>query len=80
LDPFAGGGAIPFEAMALGCEVWANDLNPVAVFLLQATLKYPQALANQTLPLPEILVNPDAAYLTDKSNVNLLPRWINLRI
>ena len=30
LDPFAGGGAIPLEAMRLGCEVTAVDLNPVA--------------------------------------------------
>ena len=30
LDPFAGGGAIPLEAMRLGCEVTAMDINPVA--------------------------------------------------
>ena len=30
LDMFAGGGAIPLEAMRLGCEVIANDYNPVA--------------------------------------------------
>ena len=30
LDPFAGGGAIPLEAMRLGCEVTAVDINPVA--------------------------------------------------
>jgi adenine-specific DNA methylase len=33
LDPFAGGGAIPLEAMRLGCEVVGNDLNPVAWFI-----------------------------------------------
>lgn len=52
LDPFAGGGAIPLEAMRLGCEVVANDLNPVAWFILKCTLEYPQRLASQTLPLP----------------------------
>jgi len=52
LDPFAGGGAIPLEAMRLGCEVEANDLNPVARFILKCTLEYPQRLAGQTLPLP----------------------------
>lgn len=36
LDPFAGGGALPLEAMRLGCEVTANDLNPVAWFILRA--------------------------------------------
>ena len=30
LDPFAGGGAIPLEAMRLGCEAVAADINPVA--------------------------------------------------
>ncbi len=29
-DAFAGGGSIPFEAARLGCDVFANDLNPVA--------------------------------------------------
>lgn len=42
LDPFAGGGAIPLEALRLGCETYAGDLNPVAVFILKATLEYPQ--------------------------------------
>src|SRR2546426_599776 len=52
LDPFAGGGAIPLEAMRLGCEVTAVDINPVAWFILKCTLEYPQRLANQTRPLP----------------------------
>src|SRR5579883_2332208 len=39
LDPFAGGGAIPFEAMRLGCDVTASDINPVAWFLLKCTLE-----------------------------------------
>ena len=53
LDPFAGGGAIPLEAMRLGCEVTAMDINPVAWFILKCTLEYPQRLAGQTRPLPE---------------------------
>jgi putative DNA methylase len=53
LDPFAGGGAIPLEAMRLGCEVTAVDINPVAWFLLKCTLEYPQKLAGQTRPLPK---------------------------
>lgn len=55
-DPFAGGGAIPLEAMRLGCEVTAADLNPVAWFLLKSTLEYPQKLAGQTRPLPEFIL------------------------
>ena len=53
LDPFAGGGAIPLEAMRLGCEVTAMDINPVAWFILKCTLEYPRKLADLTLPLPE---------------------------
>jgi adenine-specific DNA methylase len=52
LDPFAGGGAIPLEAMRLGCEVTAIDINPVAWFILKCTLEYPQRLAGQKRPLP----------------------------
>lgn len=53
LDPFAGGGAIPLEAMRLGCEVTAVDINPVAWFILKCTLEYPQRLAGQKRRLPE---------------------------
>jgi len=56
LDPFAGGGAIPLEAMRLGCEVTASDINPVAWFILKCTLEYPQKLAGQTRPLPEFIL------------------------
>ncbi|MDE0441670.1 MAG: DUF1156 domain-containing protein [Gammaproteobacteria bacterium] len=53
LDPFAGGGAIPLEAMRLGCEVTASDLNPVAWFILRCTLHYPQLMAGKKRPLPD---------------------------
>jgi adenine-specific DNA methylase len=53
LDPFAGGGAIPLEAMRLGCDVTAVDINPVAWFILKCTLEYPQRLAGQKRPLPD---------------------------
>ena len=53
LDPFAGGGAIPLEAMRLGCEATAVDINPVAWFILKCTLDYPRRLAGKTLPLPD---------------------------
>ena len=53
LDPFAGGGAIPLEAMRLGCETVAADLNPVAWFVLRCTLHYPNLLAGQRRTLPD---------------------------
>lgn len=41
LDPFAGGGSIPFEALRYGFQTSANELNPVASIILKATLEYP---------------------------------------
>ena len=62
LDPFAGGGAIPLEAMRLGCDVTAMDINPVAWFILKCTLEYPQGLAGQTRSLPEFALE-DAEFM-----------------
>lgn len=39
VDPFAGGGSIPLEALRLGCEVFASDLNPVACLILKTMLE-----------------------------------------
>jgi len=47
LDPFAGGGAIPLEALRLGCETYASDYNPVAVLIEKCTLEYPQKYGEQ---------------------------------
>lgn len=44
LDPFAGGGAIPLEAMRLGLEAHASDLNPVPALLNRAQIEIPQRL------------------------------------
>ena len=41
LDPTAGGGSIPFEALRLHADVFANDLNPVAVLVQKATYELP---------------------------------------
>jgi adenine-specific DNA methylase len=40
LDPFAGIGSIPFEALRVGADAFAGDLNPVAVLLLKTALEY----------------------------------------
>ena len=60
LDPFAGGGAIPLEAMRLGCEVTASDINPVAWFILRCTLHYPRLMAAQIRPLPDFALRDRA--------------------
>jgi len=39
VDPFAGSGSIPLEALRLGCEAFASDLNPVACLILKVILE-----------------------------------------
>jgi len=40
VDPFAGGGAIPLEALRIGADAFASDLNPVAVLINKVVLEY----------------------------------------
>ena len=40
VDPFAGGGSIPFEALRVGADTFASDLNPVAVLINKVVLEY----------------------------------------
>jgi adenine-specific DNA methylase len=40
VDPFAGGGSIPLEALRVGADAYASDLNPVAVLLNKVVLEY----------------------------------------
>ena len=39
VDPFAGGGSIPLEALRLGCDAFASDLNPVSCLILKTMLE-----------------------------------------
>src|SRR4030042_2848941 len=39
VDPFAGGGSIPLEALRLGCDAFASDLNPVACLIDKVLLE-----------------------------------------
>ena len=78
MDMFAGGGAIPFEAMRLGCKAIANDYNPVAWFILKCTLEYPQRLAGKTHPLPELNLDerPDLTRNDLADHVRLWGQWV----
>lgn len=40
LDPFAGGGSIPLEALRVGADAFASDLNPIPVLLNKVALEY----------------------------------------
>ena len=52
IDPMAGGGSIPLESCRLGFETIANEYNPVACSILEATIDYPskygEKLASKT--------------------------------
>jgi len=41
LDPMAGGGSIPLESTRIGFHTLANEYNPVACSVLEATVDYP---------------------------------------
>ena len=79
MDMFAGGGAIPLEAMRLGCEVTANDYNPVAWFILKCTLEYRQRFAEKTTPLPDLNLSekPDLKKGDLADHVRLWGQWIS---
>lgn len=51
VDPFAGGGSIPLEALRIGADAFASDLNPIPVLLNKVVLeyipKYGQLLADE---------------------------------
>lgn len=62
LDPFAGGGSIPLEALRLGCEAYALDYNPVAVLINKAVLEFPQTFGQprtRAARLPSGLMAPE---------------------
>ena len=66
LDMFAGGGAIPLEALRLGCEAYANDLNPVAHIIQLCTLVYPQKYGKP---------DPNARGMTGPEDEEGNPTW-----
>src|ERR1019366_1897206 len=61
VDPFAGGGSIPLEALRIGADAFASDLNPVAVLLNKVVLeyipKYGQRLADEVRKWGEWIKN-----------------------
>jgi putative DNA methylase len=50
IDPTAGGGSIPFEAVRYGLPSVANDLNPVSVAVLRAGLELPVTFSGTLRP------------------------------
>lgn len=61
VDPFAGGGSIPLEALRVGADTFASDLNPIPVLINKVTLeyisKYGQKLADEVRKWGGWLIN-----------------------
>ena len=53
-DPFCGGGSLPLEALRLGLDPIATDLNPVAVFITRVLIELAPKYADQAP------INPDS--------------------
>lgn len=51
LDPTAGGGVIPFEALRYGLPTVANELNPVPTMMLKVMLEHAPQVGEITEPL-----------------------------
>lgn len=49
LDPFAGGGAIPLEALRVGADAFASDVNPVPVLLNRVALEFAPKYRDQLI-------------------------------
>ena len=78
LDPTSGGGSIPFEALRLGHNVIANELNPVATVILHATLQFPRQFGKELAQEiqrygEELLVRLDQSIDHTFARVNRLP-------
>lgn len=74
LDPFAGSGVVPLEAILSGRTALANDLNPYAYALTRGKLEAPsreKAAIEQALALIEA-VEAEAA----STDLTTVPRWV----
>jgi putative DNA methylase len=67
LDPFAGGGAIPFEAIRLGADVIASDLNPVAALINKVVVEYAPRYRERLTQLAET----EGAQLLERTRARL---------
>jgi DNA modification methylase len=74
LDPFAGSGVVPFEAVLSGRCAWANELSPYAYAITRGKLEAP---SSERLAIPQVLRLLDSvereASLVDLSSV---PEWV----
>jgi putative DNA methylase len=75
LDPFSGGGAIPFEAQRLGLHAIATDINPIPVMINKCLLHYPSIFKSTT---PVCSINKKKLLNYDQSSAQGLREDVNL--
>ena len=67
-DPFAGGGSIPLEALRVGADAFASDLNPVPVLLNKVVLEYVPKYGGRLIEAFE----KSAAWISDEAARDLV--------
>src|SRR5271157_3635561 len=68
VDPFAGGGSIPLEALRVGADAFASDLNPVPVLLNKVVLEYIPKYGDRLIEAFE----KSAAWIADEAARDLI--------
>jgi len=84
LDPFAGAGSIPFEALRIGAQSFAGDLNPIPILLNKVSLEYLPKFGMQLAEivdkwgnwvLEQAKKNLEKFYLSDKGDIPIAYIW-----
>src|SRR6266511_36635 len=79
LDPFTGGGSIPLEALRLGLQTSASDINPVAVLITKALVQIPARFAGQPPVNPGASLSASGAWEGARGmaeDVRLYGQWM----
>lgn len=74
LDPFAGSGVVPLEAVLSGRCAWANDLSPYAYVLTRGKLEAPEnerEAIQRTKALAEAVRGESSSI-----DINMVPEWV----
>ena len=74
------GGSIPLEALRLGCEVYSNDYNPVAVLIQKCTLEYPpkfKKIFKKTLEMKEKGLFYEHSSKSENALIQDVEKWGN---
>lgn len=74
LDPFAGSGVIPLEAVLTGRVAWANDLSPYAYVLTRGKLETPENEQQAIADLLTLLYEIEQQALS--MDITQVPEWV----